>query len=94
MKFDFDKLKNEILAKERSIDFPQVIETIAEKGILLDIEHPNQKRYPNQFMLVIEYNNYTYCVPYVKDGGICFLKTVFPNRDFMYLLKEIKNEKN
>jgi len=90
MRYDFDKSKNELLIKERGISFYQVIETIAEKGILLNIEHPNKIKFPNQFMLVIEYDNYTYCIPYVKDKDKIFLKTIFPNRDFMYLLKEIK----
>lgn len=88
MKFDFDKDKNEILVLERNISFYQIIEVIAEKGILLNIEHPNKIKYPNQFMFVIEYEDYTYCVPYVKNGGTIFLKTIFPNRDFMYLLEE------
>jgi len=90
MKFDFDKKKNLILIKERNISFYQVIESIADKGVLLDIEHPNPKKYPNQFMMVIEYNNYTYCVPYTKVNDVVFMKTIFPNRDFMYLLKEKK----
>lgn len=81
-----------MLIKERGISFYQVIETIAEKGILLNIEHPNKVKFPNQYMLVVEYDNYTYCIPYLKDKDKIFLKTIFPNRDFMYLLKEKKNE--
>ncbi len=92
MEFDFDKGKNEIIFKERGVSFYQVIEVISEKGILLNIEHPNKEKYPNQKMFVIEINNYTYCVPYVIDGNKYFLKTIFPNRDFLYLLKEDKNE--
>ena len=90
MKFNFDKEKNEILAGERNISFYQVIEIIAEKGILLNIENPNKNKYPNQFMFVIEYNNYTYCVPYVKNSDEIFMKTIYPNREFLYLLKENK----
>jgi uncharacterized DUF497 family protein len=92
MKFDFDKNKNDIIFRERGVSFYQVIEIIAEKGILLNIEHPNKEKYPNQRMFVIEINSYTYCVPYVIDGNRYFLKTIFPNRDFLYLLKEDKNE--
>jgi uncharacterized DUF497 family protein len=90
MRFDFDKIKNDTLIKERGISFYQVIESIANKGILLNIEHPNKEKYPNQFMLVIEHNNYTYCVPYIKKNDVIFMKTIFPNRNFMYLLKEKK----
>lgn len=91
MKFDFEKEKNEILIRERNISFYQVIETIAEKGILLNVEHPNRIKYPGQYMMVIEFDDYTYCVPYVKNGETMFLKTIYPNREFMYLLEE-KNE--
>jgi len=87
MKFDFDKNKNELLIKTRGVSFYQIIEAIAEKGILLNIEHPNNERYPDQFMLVVEYNNYTYCIPYTKKNNVIFMKTIFPKRDFMYLLK-------
>jgi len=63
-----------------------VIETIAEKGILLDFDHPNQTRYPGQRVLVIELEGYAYCVPYVKNGEILFLKTIYPSRQFKYLI--------
>ncbi len=90
MKFDFDKAKNDMLIRERGVSFYQIMESIAEKGILLNIEHPNKEKYPNQFMFVVEYNNYTYCVPYIKTDNVIFMKTIFPNRDFIYLLKEKK----
>jgi len=92
MRFDFSKGKNELLFKTRGISFYQVIENIAEKGVLLNIEHPNKEKYPNQFMFVIGIDNYTYCVPYVINENIYFLKTIFPNRNFLYLLEEESNE--
>ncbi|TAL32190.1 MAG: DUF4258 domain-containing protein [Spirochaetes bacterium] len=95
MKFAFDKSKNEILRKDRGVSFYDVIEAIAEKGILLNIEHPNREKYPDQFMLVIEYNNYTYCVPYERSGDTVRLITLFPNREYLYLLEgRNKNGKN
>ena len=64
-----------------------VIEAIAEKGILLNFPHPNQERYPNQKVLVVELNGYAYCVPYVINGDTWFLKTIYPSRRFKYLLE-------
>jgi uncharacterized DUF497 family protein len=93
MKFEFDQNKNKILIAERGISFQQIIEVIAEKGVLANIPHPSQKKYPNQFMLIVEFENYTYCVPYVLNRNIIFLKTIYPNRDYLYLLKENNNEK-
>ena len=86
MEFDFNKEKNEILFKERGISFYQIIEAIAENGILLNVKHPNEEKYPDQWMMIVNYNDYTYCVPYVLDGSTYFLKTIFPNRKFLYLL--------
>ena len=64
-----------------------VIEAIAEKGILLNFDHPDQNRYPNQKVLVVDLDGYAYCVPYVTDGGTWFLKTIYPSRNFKYLLE-------
>ena len=64
MIFKFSDEKNKLLFIERGITFTNVIETIAEHGILLDIEHPNMVKYPNQRIFVVNINNYPYCVPY------------------------------
>jgi uncharacterized DUF497 family protein len=53
MEFAFSPKKNEMLMFKRGVNFPMVIEAIAEKGILLDFEHPNQKKYPDQRILVV-----------------------------------------
>lgn len=87
MNFDFSKEKNEILYKERGISFYQIIEAIAENGVLRNIRHPNKDKYPNQQMMVVNCNNYTYCIPYVLDGETYFLKTVYPNRKLLHLIK-------
>ena len=50
-----------------------------ENGQILD-DIPNEKR-PNQRLMIIEINAYAYVVPYVNDGGVMFLKTMFPSRN-------------
>ena len=86
MKFSFNLDKNKILIQERKISFEQIIEIISEKGALLDIKHPNPEKYPNQKMFVVEIDNYTYSIPYVLDGNKYFLKTIYKNRKFLFLL--------
>jgi uncharacterized DUF497 family protein len=86
MKFDFSTEKNELLYKERGITFYQIIEAIAENGILRNVKHTNEDKYPKQWMMVVNYNNYTYCVPYVIDGDTYFLKTIYPNRKLLHLI--------
>ena len=52
-----------------------------ESGYLLDsYNHPNQKRYPGQKIMVVEIEDYAYLVPYVRDEEKVFLKTVIPSR--------------
>jgi len=86
MQFDFSEDKNELLFDQRGITFQEIIGAIAENGILLNIKHPNETKYPLQWMMVVNLNNYTYCVPYVIKGETWFLKTIYPNRKFLYLL--------
>jgi uncharacterized DUF497 family protein len=72
--------KNLQLKSDRGISFEQVVMHI-EKGDVLDIlEHPNQTRYPNQQILVVEINHYVYLVPFVRDEEGLFLKTIIPSR--------------
>ncbi len=88
MEFDFNNKKNILLFEERGVTFQDVIEAIYNKGVLADFPHPNSMKYPDQRILVVEINQYTYCVPYVEDNEIIFLKTIFPNRKFKYLLED------
>ena len=72
--------KNEILKTERAISFEQITMHI-ERGDLLDIvAHPNQSKYPNQQVLVVEINDYAYLVPFVENENGRFLKTIIPSR--------------
>ncbi|MGZ5007629.1 MAG: hypothetical protein ACXWE9_09935 [Methylobacter sp.] len=57
-----------------------VVDQIA-KGDIVDVyRHPNEEKYPNQFIFVVELKNYLYCVPFIKQGNNIFLKTIFPSR--------------
>jgi uncharacterized membrane protein len=80
MKFGFNKSRNDKLLKERGVSFYDAIEPIIKNGILLNFEHPDKKRYPNQKVMVININDYAYCVPYVIDNDTWFLKTIYPSR--------------
>jgi len=44
------------------------------------IRHPNTNRYPNQKIIVLNIDGYVFLVPYVKEGGTRFLKTIIPSR--------------
>ena len=78
--YKWDKEKNEKLKIERDLSFEQVTMHI-ERGDVLDIvAHPNQEKYPNQQLLVVEINDYAYLVPFVENENGKFLKTIIPSR--------------
>lgn len=72
--------KNQQFADERGISFEDVVVYI-QQGEMLDIvEHPNQEKYPNQRMFVLDIDDYVYLVPYVENRKEIFLKTIIPSR--------------
>ena len=78
--FEWDKKKNTLLMKERHISFEVIIARISDGKILDKVQHPNITQYPNQYIFIIEIDEYVYAVPYVEDDEKIFLKTVIPSR--------------
>ncbi len=93
MVFNWDDEKNEKLKKTRSISFEEIVIAI-ENGDILDILENPHPRYKDQIIIVVNHENYAYCVPAVKNGDELFLKTIFPSRKFTrkYLSGERKYE--
>ncbi len=77
---NYSESKNEFLKETRGIDFKDIINVLKHKGATNDLNHPNQEKYPEQKMFVIEINEYFYLVPYVENENEIFLKTAFPSR--------------
>jgi len=78
--FRWNLEKNLQLQQERGISFEIVSQIILEGRLLDTIDHPNQEKYLNQRMFIIEINNYIYLVPFVESDGVVFLKTIIPSR--------------
>ncbi len=78
--FDWNEEKNEQLKMDRQLGFEDVITAINENRILEKSPHPNQKKYPNQQIYVVEIGNYAYIVPCVEDDEKIFFKTIIPSR--------------
>ncbi len=83
-RFDWSTDKNQQLVEQRQISFETIIFAI-EQGRLVDVlEHPNQDRYPEQSIYVVEVDEYLYLVPFVTEtDGTRFLKTIIPSRKAM-----------
>jgi uncharacterized DUF497 family protein len=77
-KWDFQK--NEKLKAERGISFEQIVMHIERDDVLDLVAHPNQKKYPDQQIIVIEIYEYAYLVPFVESSEGKFLKTIIPSR--------------
>jgi uncharacterized DUF497 family protein len=73
--------KNLSLKKTRGICFEDIVFFIERGDILDDYEHPNQKDYSRQRIMVIGIGDYAYLVPYIENDEELFLKTLIPSRN-------------
>jgi uncharacterized DUF497 family protein len=78
--FDWNDEKNEFLKSARGVSFEEVVFHIQNGDVLDVIQHPNTSRYPKQNIIVLNIEGYVYLVPYVKERGVRFLKTIIPSR--------------
>jgi len=78
--FRWNHQKNELLKKDRGISFEEIVLAIEADGLLNELRHPNQDKYPNQSILVVALDVYVYLVPFVEEENYFFLKTVIPSR--------------
>ena len=78
--FDWNDEKNEFLKSVRGVSFEDVVFHIQNGDVLGVIKHPNADRYPKQNIVVLNIEGYVYLVPYVKERGVRFLKTIIPSR--------------
>ncbi|MEK6538452.1 MAG: toxin [Nitrospirota bacterium] len=81
MEIHWNPLKSERLKRARGVSFEEII-----KGKLIDIiSHPVQR---HQRILVYEWKGYLWAVPYIREGDVVFLKTLYPSRKLMKIYKK------
>ena len=78
--FRWNVEKNETLARERGITFEEIVQKIESGANVIETDHPNKEKYPNQKILIIDVDGYAYLVPCVLDKDEYFLKTIIPSR--------------
>ncbi len=62
--YKWNKEKHERFKIERGMSFEQITMHIGRGDVLDIVAHPNQEKYPNQQLLVVEINDYAYLVPF------------------------------
>jgi hypothetical protein len=81
--------KNEWLKKHRHVCFEDIVLRIHTGHVLAVVEHPNQKKYPDQKLMIINIEGYAYIVPFIFKDEYYFLKTIIPSRKYTKIyLKE------
>ncbi len=72
--------KNDILKSERGISFEDVIYYIDHGKLLAIVKHPNNDKYPDQKIYIVNIEDYAYLVPFVETDEEVFMKTIIPSR--------------
>jgi uncharacterized DUF497 family protein len=78
--FKWNPEKNERLLLERGITFDEIVQKIESGAKVIEAEHPNKKKYPNQKIMIVDVDGYAFLVLYVVDKNEYFLKTIIPSR--------------
>ncbi|MEI6237368.1 MAG: toxin [Candidatus Saccharibacteria bacterium] len=77
---DWNEVKNIYLKTERGIGFEDIQIAIEEGCVLADIDHPLKSKCKNQKVLIVEFDDSAYVVPYFEGNTKIFLKTIYPSR--------------
>ena len=80
MEFIWDPDKNALLQRTRGLGFEGIVTAIMTGGLVANMPHPHQERYPQQRVLIVAINNYAYVVPCIVTGEVVELITLFPSR--------------
>jgi len=80
LEFRWNEDKNVQLKHERGVSFENVVAAVTEGRVFEVRNHPNQERYPNQNIYIVQIESYVYIVPYVSTDYGAFLKTIIPSR--------------
>lgn len=82
MIFNWNDDKNSWLKQHRHVSFEQIVVAIEEGQLLAILDHPNTVKYENQSLLLVNYSDYVYVVPVIKNAAEFFMKTIFPSRKY------------
>ena len=67
-------------ARDLSVIYLRVSPQEKLKQVLEVIKHPNNEKYPNQQIIIVNISEYAYLVPFIQEENEIFLKTIIPSR--------------
>lgn len=76
----WDLVKSDQLKKIRGVSFEEIIQT----KFITVLKHPKRS---HQSIMLFEYKNYIWVIPYIEDANGIFLKTLFPSRKYTKIYK-------
>lgn len=96
MRFEWDPKKSKLIKEKRGVSFEEIVKLITAENLLAVIDHPNQEKYPEQKIFVINIGGYAWAVPFEKGGDKLRLITAYPSRKLtkIYLRGDDVNKKN
>ena len=80
MEFRWSDEKDAWLREHRGVSFEDIVVSIDAGHMLATRQHHSEGAYAHQELYFVEINDYVYMVPFVRDAGWIFLKTVIPTR--------------
>ena len=87
MIFNWDDEKNALLRASRGVSFEQIVAAIEDGDVVDVLRHPNQEKYRNQEIYLVELRDYIYAVPFLRDpqNEEIILKPIYPSRKYTTL---------
>ena len=90
MVFEWDEKKNTFLKTNRGISFERLVVAIEQGDIITILENPNQEKYKDQNLYVLNIDGYAWIMPFRIFAKKRFLITAYPSRRYTRkYLKEI-----
>jgi uncharacterized DUF497 family protein len=77
--FLWNEEKSNELLRRRGLSFQMVVEAMQNGNLLDNLAHPDPMR-PHQRIFIVRIEEWVCVVPYVIDGEVKFLKTIYPSR--------------
>jgi hypothetical protein len=82
MIYSWDETKNRYLSINRNMSFERILVALEEGDILQVLQNPNQYKYKNQKIYILNIDNYAWVVPFRDEADKRVLITAYPSRKF------------